>query len=222
MKLTVEQLDYIKNFIKKKGFTYIDVQMELLDHVACKVEERLIENPSLSFEKTFIQVYKEFGIFGFSSFEEAYSKGLYEKYSTIRRKEMLTWLTSPRIVYTLLTAILLYLIYDTFSVTTSLVIGGILLLVPSVYWFSTLLKSWRKYKKMLTMRASETVFIPALAFQIWANMSMYISKSPWWGLVYVGILVAAFLALQADMVVRRNAQKRCDELESVYGNLVTT
>jgi hypothetical protein len=43
MSLTVEQITAIKAFINKRGFTTIEVEMEILDHVASAVEAKLEE-----------------------------------------------------------------------------------------------------------------------------------------------------------------------------------
>ena len=55
------------------------MQYEILDHVACKVEELLDKNPSLSLDDAFRIVHSEFGIFGFSTLAESYIKTI-EKY----------------------------------------------------------------------------------------------------------------------------------------------
>lgn len=52
------------------------MQYDNLDHVACKVEELLEKNPSLSLDDVFRQVYGEFGVFGFSGLAESYTKSI--------------------------------------------------------------------------------------------------------------------------------------------------
>ncbi|MDX5478753.1 MAG: hypothetical protein LPJ98_09880 [Cyclobacteriaceae bacterium] len=39
MKLNNEQIEQLKKLISYKGYPEIDVQYEILDHVACKVED---------------------------------------------------------------------------------------------------------------------------------------------------------------------------------------
>ena len=50
MNLTKEQLYTIKDFIGKKVITYLDVEMEILDHVASVVEEKMTANGNLIFD----------------------------------------------------------------------------------------------------------------------------------------------------------------------------
>lgn len=63
MKLTKDQINQIKSMISKKGYPEIDVQYEILDHVACKIEKLQETNPSISIETAFQKVHAEFGIF---------------------------------------------------------------------------------------------------------------------------------------------------------------
>lgn len=74
MKLNKDQIEQLKKLISKKGYPEIDVQYEILDHVACKVEVMLDENPNLKVEEAFQKVHASFGIFGFSDLEESYKK----------------------------------------------------------------------------------------------------------------------------------------------------
>ena len=44
MNLNKEQLHQIKEFIAQRGFKDVDVQMEILDHVASSVEDKMGES----------------------------------------------------------------------------------------------------------------------------------------------------------------------------------
>lgn len=71
MKLSTEQIEQIKSWISKRGFTHTDVQYEILDHVASAIEDKMEEDPDLTLETAFTQVHKSFGVFGFSSIEDS-------------------------------------------------------------------------------------------------------------------------------------------------------
>lgn len=64
--LTKIQIDQLFLFCEKKYVRYYDVQAELVDHLANSIESSMEKNPGLSFETALDEVYKEFGIFGFS------------------------------------------------------------------------------------------------------------------------------------------------------------
>jgi hypothetical protein len=49
MKLTHSQIQYIHDFVKRKYVDYYDVQIELVDHIATAMEEKIELNPKLDF-----------------------------------------------------------------------------------------------------------------------------------------------------------------------------
>jgi hypothetical protein len=81
MKLTPDQLETIRDYIAKRGFKYYEVQMEILDHVATSVEEKITADPALNFNTALEQCHRDFGIMGFSSISDAVSDGLEQKYN---------------------------------------------------------------------------------------------------------------------------------------------
>lgn len=64
--LTHEQIDLLYAFCRKKYVRYYDVQVELVDHLANAIEERMAAQPDLSFENALQDVYKGFGKTGFA------------------------------------------------------------------------------------------------------------------------------------------------------------
>ncbi|WP_316803888.1 hypothetical protein [Pedobacter nototheniae] len=80
MNLTKIQLNKIRIYLEEIGFKYIDVQMEILDHVASAVEEKMTENPALTFQDAVNQTQTSFGKAGFTKIEKSIIKGLGKKY----------------------------------------------------------------------------------------------------------------------------------------------
>ena len=101
MKLNQEQIEQLKNLISKKGYPEIDVQYEILDHVACKVEEHIEANPKLSVPDAFQKVHVSFGIFGFSDLEDSYKKLIQKRLWGYYWDELKQLLTSYRIIFPL-------------------------------------------------------------------------------------------------------------------------
>jgi hypothetical protein len=91
MNLSKEQLNEIKTFVSKKGIKYLDVQMEILDHVASGIEERMAANVKLTFEEALKQTHASFGIFGFGGVEEAIINGVGKKYNRIFFRQFLSF-----------------------------------------------------------------------------------------------------------------------------------
>ncbi|WP_268124494.1 hypothetical protein [Roseivirga pacifica] len=98
MSLSKDQIDQIKAFIHSRGFKHIEVETEILDHVASAVEKKLEENPKKSLEKAIQEVHASFGVFGFASFEEGIIKQTSKQVGNEVLKVLYRYLTSWRIV----------------------------------------------------------------------------------------------------------------------------
>jgi hypothetical protein len=83
MNLNKEQLHQIKQLIVQRGYKDLDVQMEILDHVASSVEDKIDENPLLSFDAAVSETHRSFGIMGFSAFADGIANSIRAKYSRL-------------------------------------------------------------------------------------------------------------------------------------------
>lgn len=99
MKLSPGQIITLKKLISYKGYPEIDLQYEILDHVACKVEVLLEENPTMELDDAFRKVHSEFGIFGFSDLAESYTKSIEKRYRRLFWQEVKLLFGSYRISY---------------------------------------------------------------------------------------------------------------------------
>jgi hypothetical protein len=108
MNLSPSQITTLKKLISYKGYPEIDLQYEILDHVACKVEVMLEENPSLSLDDAFRKVHGEFGIFGFLGLAESYTNSIEKRYRRFFWEEFKTFFTSYRIIYPAIVGFILY------------------------------------------------------------------------------------------------------------------
>lgn len=77
--LSKEELAFIKQFVKSKGYASIEVKHEMVDHLACRVEEERLAGNSLSVEKIIKDYHASFGIFGFSDWEQGIIKQVQRK-----------------------------------------------------------------------------------------------------------------------------------------------
>ncbi len=130
--LTDEQIDILFAFVKSKYVDFYDVQVELVDHLASEVEQRMGETPEITFESALQQVYSGFGIFGFLDVVE--KKAL----SVERRNRKLWWEKTkelfrlPLIVGSLILALFLYIVFDSLDLDI-FVIGNALLAVVGYF-----------------------------------------------------------------------------------------
>ncbi|OSZ78364.1 hypothetical protein CAP35_08910 [Chitinophagaceae bacterium IBVUCB1] len=95
VKLGKEQLKELKYFIYSRGFREPEVMMEILDHFACKVEDKLTENPLLSLQDAIKEAHKEFGYNGFYSIKASLDVFTRRRYKRIYWQEVKKILLSP-------------------------------------------------------------------------------------------------------------------------------
>ena len=108
MKLNQTQIEQLEKLISYKGYTEIDVQYEILDHVACEMEKLMEENPKLSLDDAFRKVHASFGIFGFSTLEESYKKMIEKRVWGYYWNALKEFILSYRIAFPLLLAIVIF------------------------------------------------------------------------------------------------------------------
>lgn len=115
MNLSPDQINTIKKLISYKGFEEIDVQYEILDHMACRIEVLMDENPKLTLEDAFRKAHSEFGIFGFADMADSYKKGIQKKFQARYWASVRQFLTSYRIFYLIFLGCFLHFISQNFT-----------------------------------------------------------------------------------------------------------
>jgi hypothetical protein len=159
MKLSKDQIEQLKKLISYKGYPEIDVQYEILDHVVCKVEELMENNPKLTLPDSFQKVHASFGVFGFSTLEESYKKMIEKRLWGYYWNELKQLFTSYRIIFPLGLLFIFFqspiIIQDSKS-WILMMIGFVLLsfiLMFFKYW-----KKHKKYKEFASYLASNNAY----------------------------------------------------------------
>ena len=96
--LTEENINKLFTFVKSKYVHYIDVQHEIVDHLASAIEEKQKEDFSLSFDRALNQVYSKFPITGFVLMVEEKSKALNKFWLKKFLGYMLSYMKLPKII----------------------------------------------------------------------------------------------------------------------------
>lgn len=175
MILNEKQLAEIKFFISKKGVRYLDVQMEIIDHVASCVEEKMNENSDLSFETALKETHASFGIFGFGGVEDGITNGLSKKYNRIFWRQFLALFGVKYVGVFLLLGFLLYKIQifvNDYNNLMSIVIPSLISIVGLVIVFRL---NFKKYKNFLVYRISASYLAFLGSFLLCLNL--IVSKS---------------------------------------------
>jgi hypothetical protein len=173
-KLDKTELQTVLSFIQKRGFTYIDVQTELLDHVACRVEEIMEESPGMTLDHAIEKSHSEFGIFGFSAVEDSIIAGVTKKYNRFFWKTFLSYFGPKYILLVLFAGYALYkfqVFVNSKDIMYSIV--SAIVLIAIVYLF----KLYRsEYKQYLAYRLSTAYFIGLGSF--YSLMNLVVNVGP--------------------------------------------
>lgn len=170
--LDEEQINFLFSFCKKHYVRYYDVQVELVDHLANAIEDKMSANNALSFEKALDEVYATFGYKGFGGIVEAKSKALTKKYSKMRWGYFWHYFTLPKILFTLAIILSLYFLGEIVAIKNLNII--IIVLVFGI-WFFQLFYARKIYKQtkkiskhllMVSIGAQTQTFFSVLLFQI--------------------------------------------------------
>lgn len=221
MKLTPQQIAQIKTFISKRGFVYYDLQLEIIDHVASKIEELMTANPGLTLDDAIQITHGEFGVTGFSVFEDGMRNSLQKRYWKLFRTTFLSYLKP---VYLPLEAGSVYLIYLLAKRCNSPDIAvDIAWLAAFVLLLIYVLKNYRdlkKYKRMLTMQMGGIVLIVLnLPLQLWMflpNLVRYVPKTEPVAIITGVFFVFIFITFFTLQEVKKIALESCKELATQY------
>lgn len=168
--LTSEEVAQVDIWIRQRGFTFEDVRLEILDHVICSMEEHMTNDPSLSTAQAYKQVHASFGVFGFSTLEDAYIKSTERRiYQSFLRQ--LLGLVQPRGLFISLSAVLL-------SLTTHVLLGNVFVvwipLLVALFFMCQRIRICYTHKELRKLLAFRMALAP-IFFSF--TLSMYI---PFW------------------------------------------
>lgn len=214
MKLSKQQLDLIKTFISKKGFVYADVQLEIIDHVANAIQDKLEGNSKLNFEEALHQVHASFGIFGFSVLEDSMISGMNKRYNRIFFNNFLSLFNYKYLLLIFLSISLIYALQNLTN-NSNTVLTLFILVVIVVLGFVNIWRNYQKYKKFLVFRISSTyLFFIGSVLQIF-NFFIYRFKT-----IYVlnfnvnYIIISCLLVLFVIYMIAANKTLRSGIKES--------
>lgn len=147
MQLTPPQIDHLYLFTQQHYVEWYDLQTELVDHLANAIETEWQENPKLTFEEALNNEFKKFGVFGFMDVVESRQSVLSKKYNRLVLKHFKTFFGVPKIVFTVLTTILLFLILKGNLYSDFIFIGFYLILIGFTFYGMIKNRIRREHKK---------------------------------------------------------------------------
>lgn len=156
MNLSPYQITTLKKLISYKGYEETDVQYEILDHVACRVEVLMAENPQLSLDEAFRKTHSEFGIFGFSDLADSYREGIRKKFRSRFWAHLRMLFTSHRVIYLFLLAWVFHFVSQHFTLFGERITapgwGAIGLIISVVFFLIHYYRIGKSYKNYATFK----------------------------------------------------------------------
>lgn len=140
MKLSIEQIEYVSNYIQSFDIKWYELQVELTDHFVSIMEEIWNEDPQLSFHQVKYRAEQLFGRNYFKDVEKERKMILQKEYNRQMRKMVADFLKFPKIIGSILLGFLAYQVSFYFENPHKYIAGlfGLLFLfsIPINYvWF---------------------------------------------------------------------------------------
>lgn len=169
--LNDEQVIELFAFCKRHYVHHYDVQVELVEHLANAVEEKMSANASSTFEKTLEEVHKSFGYKGFAGVVAAKAEALRKQHSKLKWKLFWSYFTWPKAAFTLMMVASLFFLKQILPadylvwLITSLSVGFIVFEFVVKFKIRRLFRG-QKEKLMLTEIRGDEIFSGFIGFQV--------------------------------------------------------
>lgn len=152
MTLSKEQIQQLFLFTEKKFVRWYDLQVELVDHLAEKIEAQMEQDPTLSFERALGNIYAGFGIFGFAQIVREKEEALRKANNKMLWKDIGRQFTWPNLVRSLAIISLIFTIAFQVNIETLAVITLALYCIDIAFngSFSLIKFYWNPLKKRKT------------------------------------------------------------------------
>lgn len=175
-RLSQEELIEIYDLCKRKDIHYLELRLELVDHIASRVEQLWQEQPQLSFKEAFHKVYKSFGIFGLSKVAEEHEKVVTRRFWFTVWKELKHWFKIPQVLLTLLAFATLYLLMLNWPVLSQIVyvINYVVIISLVIYIF------WERRQMSKKLGGDQSMIMGSLYQSGWLFYLIYFTPFNNW------------------------------------------
>ncbi|RYY59617.1 MAG: hypothetical protein EOO12_16055 [Chitinophagaceae bacterium] len=212
MELTPEQVETLFVFTRKKYVHWYDLQAELVDHLASRIEECCTKDPSLSFEAALKNVYAGFGLFGFAHIVQ-------QKQRLLQRSSRRIWWTAFRSFFRWPHLVLIAaLVVLTWQVTHNLPAWAALTLFIAPFLVSEAQLLWLRRKQRRVVRPLLLLELSPLRFtagffylQLAVNVNGHWSET---GLFVLGLVTLLCVLINRASVAGHQQVQR--EAETLY------
>lgn len=170
-KVSAQEIEQLHIFVQKHYVEFYDVELELVDHLANDIEQQWREEVQLSFEEVLNRAFKKFGIYGFSDVVERKIYQLQMSYFKMMLKEVGTFFTLPKIMFSVALYLVLFAIGYTFQEVGIGSLYCLLFILIAVYSVTGVL--WQRKLKKRQKIVNKKFLLEDLARQIYAGGGVF-------------------------------------------------
>lgn len=210
MQLTDQQIQELFRFCEKKYVRYYDLQVELVDHLAERIEEEMGLDPLLSFEAALQKVYKGFGLFGFAHIVREKENALRKQTNLAWWKEIQSFFTLPKVSFTAMTALLLYTLGTWLSNDARYIVLFLIYMAGGTWHLIAGIRLRKPEKKALML----TQYHPRSSFSLLVFFTHAMIFLPDEFVTVIGFTIWALIAILLEMTtisVSANIYKKAQE-----------
>jgi hypothetical protein len=133
MKLTKQNIQFIDNYLKSKGISYLDIRLEMIDHIACEMETKI---SSHDFESLFQQTIYELGWAGdLKNYEQRRLRAINKTISKKYFKNIRVFFTDFKSLTVIVLFIMTYyIVFQSFSGKAFRMVSLLLFVTPIIYF----------------------------------------------------------------------------------------
>lgn len=226
--LTNEQIDQLYAFCRKKSVTFYDVQVELVDHLANAIEEKMAAQPALNFDEALQQVYKTFGTMGFGPVVREKEKAVRRSNTRLFWRQFREQWTWPKILVVLSIFGVSYTALQWFDreIVRTVAMFIFLFFVLASGWAMYLLRRMQRKSghQFLLVNLASVVNQGYAPLNVLIFISQFRESSPTWtdpNSLYGTIVFSVFFALYIVLAISAYQSIRHiqDTLRNAYPNL---
>ena len=137
-KITKSEFTEVMKFCKKKGVDFLDLRLEVADHLAESVELLWVKEPKLTLDTALKTTFKEFGIYGFTDVIEEHNQRMMAKYGQVFFNELKKALSLTFVALVTMGSILLHQILmksSAFTVWLEWLVYAYIFILPTIVTF---------------------------------------------------------------------------------------
>jgi len=220
MELSTKQLQKINNFLEAMDVEYIDIRMEMIDHLASEIEENITNIPAFFEEKGFHTPFLKFMMSKKSSLLKEYKNLVKKKkwadYRVIIKKSLLKMLTLQNSLFSVVFCVITWYFTQQQFITT--LISLVVLNISFSFYFSFMVhQQIKKLGKIKLLNSYVVVgsFLAAAGVQAINLSGIITGKSH-----TIGIIVLVISILFQFLLIQTFLSEK-EKINQKYAHLIT-